>query len=132
MSNLVGNGNTPRPQWASPAPRAHEHSKRPDPHGTAPQRRADGLSLSAAATALSSGEATQALSLLKRMTERPGGTLQDAEGRALTPAQALEHLVIGQEVLARVSPEGGKTRSASALLFAIEDIRPMAARLAQA
>jgi hypothetical protein len=68
--------------------------------------------------------------LLKRLVERPGGTLRNAEGTALSPDQALEHLVGGQEVLARVSPEGGKTRSASALLFAVEDIRPMAARLA--
>ncbi|MNX97449.1 hypothetical protein D3C86_1298170 [compost metagenome] len=70
--------------------------------------------------------------MLKRLTERPGGILKDADGQALTPDQALERLANGQEVVARVSPEGGKTRSASALLFAIEDIRPMATRLAQA
>ncbi|MBO9541390.1 hypothetical protein J7643_12445 [bacterium] len=133
MSNLVGPGNSPhRPQWAHSAPRPHERSKRPDPQGSRPQRHPDGLSLSATASALSSGEATQALALLKRLTERPGGILKDADGHTLTPDQALEHLANGQEVVARVSPEGGKTRSASALLFAIEDIRPMAMRLAQA
>lgn len=133
MSNLVGPGNTPaRPQWAPPSPRPHERPRRPDPQGATPQRRPDGLALSAAAAALSFGEATQALAMLRRVAERPGGMLKGAQGETLTPDQALEHLANGQEVLARVSPEGGKTRSASALLFAIEDIRPMTSRLAQA
>lgn len=133
MSNHVGPGNSPlRPQWAHQPSRPSERAKRPDPQGVAPQRRPDGLSLSAAAASLSSGEASQALALLKRLLERPGGTLRGTEGEALTADQALDHLANGREVLARVSPEGGKTRSASALLFGVEDIRPMTARLAQA
>lgn len=133
MSNLVGPGNPSfRPQRPPLPARPAERTRRPDPEGPARARPADGLALSPAVAALSSGEATQALAHLKRLTERPGGRLVDAEGAVLTPAQALDHLANGLEVVARVAPEGGSTRSASALLFSIEDIRPMAARLARA
>lgn len=119
MSHLSVSSHAPvRPSLSAPPPRQLE---RPGSHGA--RMRTDGLSLS------SSGEALQALALFKRLAEHGGGSLKGDAGQPLTPQEAVERLANGLEVTARI-PAAGRARSASALLFSLEDVKPLTGRLA--
>jgi hypothetical protein len=86
----------------------------------------DSLALSKAPDATNT---VQALLLLRRLGDQPGSALRDALGESLTAEEALARLADGSEVVARV-PAQGTARSTSALLFSIDDVHALGARLA--
>lgn len=125
MSHLSVSSHAPvRPSLSAPSPR---HEQRPG--SPVARMRTDGLTLSASAALLSSGEALQALALFRRLAEHGGGQLKGDEGQSLTPQEAVERLANGLEVVAKV-PAAGGARSTSALFFSLEDVKPLTSRLA--
>lgn len=103
--------------------------KQPQPQTAAqPQPRPDQLVLSAVANSTASS-ALEALKLLNRVNEHPGG-LKGPAGEALTPEQALQRLSDGEEVLARLKPLERGARNVSALLFSLEDVQALQAKIA--
>lgn len=91
--------------------------------------RTDQLSLSSAANSAASS-ALEALKLLNRVNERPGGGLTGPAGESLTPEQALQRLSEGDEVLAKLKPLDQGARNVSALLFSLEDVQTLQAKIA--
>lgn len=127
MSHLSVSSHAPvRPSHSAPSPRADQRPGMP-----AARMRPDGLSLSTRAANLASGEALQALALLKRLAEHGGASLKGEQGEQLTPQEALERLADGLEVVAKV-PAAGSARTTSALLFSLEDVKPLATKLESA
>ncbi len=127
MSHLSVSSHAPvRPSLSAPAPRADQR-----PGAPSARMRSDGLSLSASASVLSSGEALQALALLRRLAEHGGGILKCDQGEQLSPQEAVERLANGLEVVAKV-PASGTARSSSALLFSLEDVKPLSSKLESA
>lgn len=127
MSHLSVSSHAPvRPSLSAPPPRADMR-----PGAPAARMHADGLTLSASAAVMSSGEALQALALLRRLAEHGGGSLTGDQGEQLTPQEAVERLANGLEVVARV-PAAGSARSTSALFFSLEDVKPLSSKLESA
>lgn len=127
MSHLSVSSHGPvRPSLSAPPPRADQR-----PGAPIARMRADGLSLSASAVLLSSGEALQALALFRRLAEHGGGSLRGEAGESLTPQEAVERLIGGLEVTAKL-PAVGSARSTSALFFSLEDVKPLTTRLESA
>jgi len=125
MSHLSVSSHAPvRPSLSAP-PRRHDQR----PGSPTARMRTDGLSLSASAALLSSGEAVHALALFRNLAEHGGGSLHGDQGQSLTPQEAVERLANGLEVVAKVPATGG-ARSTSALFFSLEDVKPLTTKLA--
>lgn len=120
----------------NPISRASSPSVRPGltplapgkPAQSPPQPTPDGLALKAPAQPAPQAE-LHALRSLHGLT-RSGGRLHSERGEPLTAEQALECLINGQEVLARIQPPRGPMRSASSLLLSLEDATELPRRLA--
>lgn len=123
MSHAIGPASSPQRPFKPTGPQAPASPvAAPKPPG-----RIDTLSLTAMP---SPADAVQALLMLKRLGDRPGSALRGSLGETLTPEEALARLADGAEVVARVPAAQGPARSTAALLFSLEDVQTLGARLA--